>query len=39
MEYERIRNLLDSIPDKVPRYVTKKWVEINDESGGTYNVN
>ena len=27
------------MPDQVPRFVTKKWVEIYDESGGTYNVN
>ena len=34
MEYH-----LGNISDKVPRYVTKKWVEIYDESGGTYNLN
>ena len=39
MEYQKIINLLGNIPDKVPRFVTKKWVEIYDESGGTYNVN
>ena len=39
MEYQKIINLLGNIPDQVPRFVTKKWVEIYDESGGTYNVN
>ena len=39
MEYQKIINLLRNIPDKVPRYVTKKWVEVHNQSGGTYNVN
>ena len=39
MEYDKIINLLGNVPDKAPRFVSKKWVEINDESGGTYNVN
>ena len=39
MEYQKIINLLGNIPDKVPRFVTTKWVEIYDGSGGTYNVN
>ena len=39
MEYQKIINLLGNSPDQVPRFVTKKWVEIYDESGGTYNVN
>ena len=39
MEYQKIINLLGNIPDQVPRFVTKKWVEIYDESGGTCNVN
>ena len=39
MEYQNIINLLGNIPDQVPRFVTKKWVEIYDESGKTYNVN
>ena len=39
MEYQKIINLLGNVSDKVPRYVTKKWIEIYDESGGTYNIN
>ena len=25
MEYQKIKNLLDNIPDKVPRFITKKY--------------
>ena len=39
MEYQKIINLLGNMPDQAPRYVTKKWVDIYDESGGTCNVN
>ena len=37
MEYQKITNLLGNIPDKVPRYITKKWIEVHDQSGETYN--
>ena len=33
MEYQKIPNLLGSIPDKVPRFITKKWIELHDQSG------
>ena len=36
MEYQKITNLLGSTLDKVPRFITKKWIEINDQSGGVY---
>ena len=39
MEYQKITNLLGNTPDKVPRFITKKWIEINDQSGETYNTN
>ena len=39
MEYYDIILFLGNIPDQVPRFLTRKWVEIYDESGGTYNVN
>ena len=39
MEYQKITNLLGKIPDKVPRFITKKWIEVQDQSGGTYNTN
>ena len=30
MEYQNITNLLGNIPDKVPRFITKKWIEVSD---------
>ena len=33
MEYQKIANLLGNIPDKVPRFITKKWIEVHDQSG------
>ena len=39
MEYQRIRNLLGNIPDEAPRFITKKWIEVHDQSGETYNIN
>ena len=39
MEYQKITNLLDNTSDKVPRFITKKWIEIYDQSGETYNTN
>ena len=34
-----ITSLLGNIPDKVPRFITKKWIEVYDQSGGAYNTN
>ena len=39
MEYQKITNLLGNIPDKVPRFITKKWIEVHNQSGETYNTN
>ena len=39
MEYQKITNLLSNIPGKVPRFITKKWIKIHDQSGGTYSTN
>ena len=39
MEYQEVINLSGNISDKVRRFVTKKWVEIYDQSGGTCNTN
>ena len=36
-EYQKITNLLGNIPDKVPRFITKRWIEVYDQSGGAYN--
>ena len=34
-----ITNLLGNIPDKVPIFITKKWIEVHNQSGETYNTN
>ena len=39
MEYQKITNLLGNIPDKVPKFITKKWIEVHDQSGAAYNTN
>ena len=39
MEYQKIANLIDDASDQPSKFRTKNWVEINDESRGTYNVN
>ena len=39
MEYQQIINLLDNTPNQPTKFRTKNWVEINDESRGTYNTN
>ena len=37
MEYQKIANLLDDSSNKTSKFRTKRWVEITDESRGTYN--
>ena len=37
MEFNKINNLLGPAHDKVPRFITKKWIEIQSQSGNTYN--
>ena len=32
MEYQNITNLLDTKSDNVPRFNTKKWIEVHDQS-------
>ena len=39
MAYQKITNLLGNTSDKVPRFITKKWIEVHDQSGETYNTN
>ena len=41
MEFQKIINLLDITPDDkdLPRYVTKKWIEVCDQSEKNYNIN
>ena len=35
MEYQRIKNLLGDTSDKVPRFFSKKWIEVHNQSGET----
>ena len=37
MEFNKINNLLVSEHDDVPRFITKKWIEVQSQSGNTYN--
>ena len=39
MEYQKNANLSGNISDKVPRFITKKWIDVHDQSGETYNTN
>ena len=33
MEYQKVTNLSDITSENVPRFITKKWIEIYDQSG------
>ena len=37
MEYQKVRNLLGSTIDKIPKFSAKNWVEVYDQSDMTYN--
>ena len=48
MEFQNIKNFLNTtsgenserfLPKDLPRFITKKWVEVYDQSGGNYNFN
>ena len=40
MEYQKIANLIDNNTlNQPPKFKTRNWIEINDESRGAYNVN
>ena len=39
MEYQKITKLLGNILVKLPRFITRKWIEVSDQSGGAYNTN
>ena len=39
MGYQKIANLIDDTSNQPSKFRTNNWVEINDESRGTYNVN
>ena len=41
MEFQKITNFLATTSDNkdLPRFVTKKWIEVYDQSEGNYKVN
>ena len=41
MEFQKIASFLDKISDDkdLPRFVTKKWIEVDDQSGRNCNIN
>ena len=39
MEYQKVINLLGNTPNQPCKFRTKNWVEINDDSRGTYSTN
>ena len=39
MEYQKVANLLDNVSNQPSKFRTKNWVEIIDESRGTYAFN
>ena len=39
MQCQKIINLLDTTSDNVPRFNTKKWIEVREQSGESYNIN
>ena len=41
MEFQKIVNFVDTTFDDqdLPRFVTKKWIEVYDQSEGNYSVN
>ena len=41
MEFQKITNFLNTTSDdkNLPRFITERWIEVYDQSGGNYNVN
>ena len=39
MEYQKIINLLDTASDNLPRFITKTWEEVHDQSNKIYSIN
>ena len=41
MEFQKIIDFLDTTSDNkdLPKFVTKKWIEVYDQSEGNYDVN
>ena len=38
-EYQKIINSLDNTPNQLPKFRTKNWIELDDQSRGVHNVN
>ena len=41
MEFQKIESFLDTTSDNknLPKFVTKKWIEVYDQPQGNYNIN
>ena len=39
MEYQKIANFVDNTSNQQSKFKTRNWVEVNDESRGTYTGN
>ena len=39
IEYQNVISLLDSTQNEPTKFRAKNWIEINDDSHGTYNTN
>ena len=39
MEYQKIINLLYNTPNQKTKFRKRNWVETNDDSRGTHNIN
>ena len=39
MEFQKIANFLNTNSDDLPRFITKKWIELYDQSEKNYNPN
>ena len=37
IEYQKITNLLGATPNEMPGFITRKWVEVHDQSGDANN--
>ena len=37
MEFEKIANLLETTSDNAPRFITKNWIEVHDQSRSAEN--
>ena len=38
MEYQKIKNFLDTTSDNAPRFITEKWIEVHDKFGNWHRI-